>query len=385
MKHQNLLWYLIILWSFLCHTTAFWQGSSRLTRVRSLEGPRSKEWLNLQSLPTSTQDLSWKEIWIDQGSAITQQRQAKVIESNGSASVSTEAERIRQGKSVIMLRDIVDERECGDLASRCIVVAKESHRFELERKASLSSGDDSDDDEGGVIPTLVRLPSQAAARRAAHDKIICSHPLPDYIDYRVQQILLRVCRAIDEHLPSLPLHLLESDSLTELLQHCPSLEFATPLDDALRFSAREPAINVYSAPGGEFLRHKDGETLTILLPLSSPEQDFEGGGTAFWATDNDGSDAPASIVLKPFAGTALLFGGNVTHAGVPVESGTRVVLVCSLSRRSFGEETVDRKTFLEDSLLSESDDSLGALLENAVADWHEKWTASELRGNCPDL
>jgi hypothetical protein len=38
-----------------------------------------------------------------------------------------------------------------------------------------------------------------------------------------------------------------------------------------------------------------------------------------------------SLVLKPSRGSALVFGGDVTHAGMPVEAGIRSVLVCSFS------------------------------------------------------
>lgn len=37
------------------------------------------------------------------------------------------------------------------------------------------------------------------------------------------------------------------------------------------------------------------------------------------------------MILRPEAGTAMLFGGHVTHAGVPVQSGRRAVYVASFS------------------------------------------------------
>ena len=39
-------------------------------------------------------------------------------------------------------------------------------------------------------------------------------------------------------------------------------------------------------------------------------------------------------MLRPPLGTALVFGGDVTHCGVPVASGLRSVLVCSFSTRT---------------------------------------------------
>lgn len=115
--------------------------------------------------------------------------------------------------------------------------------------------------------------------------------------------------------------------------------------DALEFSANEPAINVYHAGGG-FVPHEDGCALTVLIPLSSPaDGSFAGGGTGFWAPlarrsatdglggDDDESELKPSLVLKPARGSAMLFTGDVTHAGMPVEDGSRVVLVASFSRR----------------------------------------------------
>ena len=43
-------------------------------------------------------------------------------------------------------------------------------------------------------------------------------------------------------------------------------------------------------------------------------------------------------MLRPPAGTALLFGGDVTHAGLPVTAGERAVFVASFS--SVREEQV---------------------------------------------
>jgi hypothetical protein len=67
------------------------------------------------------------------------------------------------------------------------------------------------------------------------------------------------------------------------------------------------------------------------------EWSFTGGGTAFWAPDARGPRVEgATIVMRPAAGSAMLFGGKVNHAGVPVESGQRVVFVASFSRRASG-------------------------------------------------
>ena len=46
------------------------------------------------------------------------------------------------------------------------------------------------------------------------------------------------------------------------------------------------------------------------------------------------SHTPRFQVLAPPAGTALIFGGDVTHAGMPVETGLRSVFVASFSTRT---------------------------------------------------
>ena len=79
--------------------------------------------------------------------------------------------------------------------------------------------------------------------------------------------------------------------------------------------------------------------LTVLLPLTAPDADFAGGGTGFWsrADEDQGEgipDFPPTTVIRPPLGTALLFGGDLTHAGMPVESGVRSVFVCSFSTRT---------------------------------------------------
>lgn len=102
---------------------------------------------------------------------------------------------------------------------------------------------------------------------------------------------------------------------------------------------------------GRFSPHKDHLALTVLIPLTSPTRDFSGGGTGFWSADrvvndaamaelmdeNKGSSVPdgePDVVLKPPLGSALLFGGDLTHAGMPVETGLRSVVVASFSTRT---------------------------------------------------
>lgn len=107
----------------------------------------------------------------------------------------------------------------------------------------------------------------------------------------------------------------------------------------LFYAQNEPAINIYSA-GGELIPHRDKHRLSVLVPLTPPES-FSGGGTGFWPEADcagrrvrRGCEA-AKHMLKPSAGSAMLFGGEVMHAALPVTAGTRVVLVASLTPRAF--------------------------------------------------
>ena len=139
---------------------------------------------------------------------------------------------------------------------------------------------------------------------------------------------------------------------------------SAPLTDVrldLTFSEGEPAVNVYSA-GGDFEQHEDKKAFTVLVPLSDPST-YEGGGTGFYRGGAAGrilrqaahqradaarqppyagaepSQQPPSLMLRPLAaGAALLFGGSVTHAALPVVAGTRFVWVASFSAAQTAEE-----------------------------------------------
>ena len=70
--------------------------------------------------------------------------------------------------------------------------------------------------------------------------------------------------------------------------------------------------------------------MTVLVPLN---EGFEGGGTAFWSSDSNASPAGSepSLVLRPPAGTAIVFAGCMTHAAVAVVAGERCCVVASFS------------------------------------------------------
>ena len=174
---------------------------------------------------------------------------------------------------------------------------------------------------------------------------------------QVEEILLRVLDRVDAELPSVYEHLfrpgepwIARQPMTAkgstptvgppayLTETCPSLRDLLMAGE-LEWSEGEPAINVYTENGG-FGTHKDHMALTVLIPLTSPSTDFAGGGTGFWSKQDEEQQAegmPAAgptAVIAPPRGTALIFGGDISHAGMPVESGLRSVLVASFSTRT---------------------------------------------------
>jgi hypothetical protein len=85
---------------------------------------------------------------------------------------------------------------------------------------------------------------------------------------------------------------------------------------------------VLSVQGGEFDAHEDGYSITLNLLLSDPTTAFEGGGTSFWAQPHTTSNG-CQIRLRPERGTAVIFNGKITHAGMAVTEGTRHLYVAS--------------------------------------------------------
>lgn len=109
----------------------------------------------------------------------------------------------------------------------------------------------------------------------------------------------------------------------------------------LAWSEGEPAINVYTA-GGRFTPHEDEQSLTLLLNLSQRDA-YTGGGTAFWSLKDGGGPGkgpnllettPPTELITPAIGTAIVFGGQVTHAAQPILTGERIVFVASFSPTS---------------------------------------------------
>ena len=346
-----------------------------LDHIRALSSQTQRNTFAARSIQSQSHNtISFSEIPIL--SENTGQPTTTSSSSDTNYHTSTIGERLKDGSSLIEIHNLVTPQECQFLVQSCLEVAQEYHDDDDDNTNKNSNNQDKKYPSRALDkPGLVRIPTIAAAKRAAMTKTPCADPLPESIDRRLEHILLRVTEYIDECIPSVSSTLFgttddgtenDGQSLTSLLLATTTMTNSSTNVDTLKFSSREPAINVYT-PGGEFLAHKDAQALTVLLPLSRPthqvdlldddtHQDgtikdaddekirvvtsssdddpgFHGGGTALWSQNAPGHRVEApSLILKPPAGTALLFGGCVTHAGVAVEAGTRVVFVASFSR-----------------------------------------------------
>ncbi|CAJ1355355.1 unnamed protein product [Effrenium voratum] len=97
------------------------------------------------------------------------------------------------------------------------------------------------------------------------------------------------------------------------------------------FSPGEPAVNRYIMGGG-IAPHIDREAVTLNVLLSEPGA-FAGGGTAFWPQEEKTEEQEEKdvVILRPMQGTAILFNGQITHAGRAVSEGVRHAYVASFS------------------------------------------------------
>jgi hypothetical protein len=92
----------------------------------------------------------------------------------------------------------------------------------------------------------------------------------------------------------------------------------------------EPKVNIYES-GGYFKVHEDGMDLTLLVVLNDS---FEGGGTAFYCHHDDDDDGESVMKIpdrieRAKSGTAIIWGGSMSHMGLPISAGQRAIFVGS--------------------------------------------------------
>ena len=288
--------------------------------------------------------------------------------------------------SSISLRHPCRAKRRGTTTSRSQLHQQEQLKHELHWLDDFEPNNDPDDDvstvtlgqsiaDGEVVLCLPQVATQEeceqlvaavqeavmrretpAARGRSRFSVSDPTAFANSVVMKCEEILLRVLDYLDEKEPSIydTLFWPRSETwcewqpwnaageepsvppLPQLAEQCTNLR-ELYMAGELEWSEGEPALNYYQG-GGYFGAHKDHLALTVLIPLTSPDTDFDGGGTGYWAGNRDTSENPEGrepdVVLKPPAGSALVFGGDVTHAGMPVETGARAVFVCSLSTRT---------------------------------------------------
>ena len=106
------------------------------------------------------------------------------------------------------------------------------------------------------------------------------------------------------------------------------------LQEKVRYHWDDPVVIKYSA-GNALAPHEDMRPLTVVIPLN-PLEDFPlggGGGTRFWleGTRPDCALGSGGVSVQPRPGAGILFNGEITHSGNSVESGTRFVLMTSIT------------------------------------------------------
>ena len=283
----------LLLFSAVFHKTVAFQRPSSCQRLQQ----QSQQLLEQQHGDDSSSSsiclpktAVWSEVRITTGELCIETSETEALK------------HFQEGESVLLLKDLVSEQDCRALA----MTATAQQQLWADQHGTNKNG-------------MTRLPTIDAAKRAAATNTPCAESLNEEADYICQRILRRSVETIDEQLPSLSLALF-GGKIEPLLTN-----------NGLAYSSREPAVNVYTT-GGQFLAHEDGQKLTVLIVLGC---DFEGGGTAFWSPDSRGHRVdPPSLILKPKPGTAMLFAGHVTHAGLSLTSGCRVVFVASFSPKS---------------------------------------------------
>ena len=267
---------------------------------------------------------------------------------NDAAVTCTLHEAVAEGHSILIVHELATPAECAALLSAACAKAEAVH-----------AGQTSSQNPGKLSTSLaLRLEHSTAPMTSPGRVRMPLACLGSAAQASCDCLLLRTLDLLEAHAPALDRELFGETSLAAMLRQSDQPIFSS---SSLAFTHNEPAINLYTA-GGSFEPHKDLQTLTLLMPLTDGEC-FQGGGTAFWSRtaadpvaaglgtiSRDVSTTAPATTLTPPAGSALLFGGDVTHAGQAVTAGQRAVFVASFSRRRAESQETGRKDVGEEEL-----------------------------------
>lgn len=259
---------------------------------------------------------------------------------------------LSRGLSVVCLENVVSRDERRAMVEASVLAAQEytenrpSHPGKVSEMLAFACSDDDKNVDPYAFDQMWMLACKTGlvdfGETSSEGKGLVrlqGHDIPSVADKLMRETILpRVFKIIDARFPSLVKNLF--DGATSLLHLYSTTLEEEPLPfsagnqeekSQLEFAFQEPGINVYTA-GGKFKSHSDKQALTVLIPLSEDDA-FTEGGTGYWIHGQDPDETPPNLKLRPPAGTAMLWVGNVTHTGIKINSGERVVLVASFTRR----------------------------------------------------
>ena len=234
---------------------------------------------------------------------------------------------VARGDAVLVLPGIIDTRECASLLR---IAEQMVERQEVSMRRRLSAAAHEFTSNNARSPGRTRVPIDTLPTNAKRAYNAAFSTILTFVDDELPSVATLFESAFHHEEDS------RQSGIAELRSVPAGTDGSRPPNLAemhasgrLEFSSREPAINTYTAGSG-FNAHTDRQTLTVLLYLTPPDA-CEGGGTGFWCQGASAVDDLPTAVIHPPAGTALVYGGRVTHAGMPLISGRRTIYLGSFS------------------------------------------------------
>ena len=351
-----LVWFAAVSWILELHEEAMRVEREHAERTLKEESATTVHTPPVSRLPGRT--LTWQEHYVRHGHA---------------ASALSTANSVRDGHSVVFIPDFLPHEDRSSLVTSGILARKTTDPACIDSEAGsasilrLSVANQLDHKARALSATIQKrllsfveseLPSLAMALFGRAVRLSDMHAKwyqPYNVDVRADSARLiiepsqykalidrvrRGCMDLQHAVgPEPNVNIYEVLSITHTIEPNPLPQDARAYGSTPRMAEHR----LHSAPlitlperlrlrqvGGSFEPHTDNHHLTVLVPLSG-DDDFVGGGTAFY-DDSMGTynDTPL-LVARPPSGTAILWGGRARHAALPVANGTRIVYIGSFS------------------------------------------------------